>query len=136
LDYAARFDSLGTAALYFNSYHALAIVVVISLLTGLVWEVFNFMNTNLEEKARVEELIEGLEDMEKDIKAQLKAAEKNKQAMGTLNTEGDRKEDDPLIPVDINKNLFKSFTDTLSPSESTVESTKDLKDGKENKEEN
>jgi hypothetical protein len=48
-DYIQRFGGLAKVSYFFNSYHALANLVVISLLTGLIWEVFTFMSQNLQE---------------------------------------------------------------------------------------
>jgi len=45
------------SAFYFNTYHALANLIIISLLTGLIWEVFAFMDKNLNEQAQIEELL-------------------------------------------------------------------------------
>jgi len=54
-DYAWRFDSLLKAGLYFNSFFIIANRVIISLLTGLVWEVFAFMGKFHGEKEKLEQ---------------------------------------------------------------------------------
>lgn len=56
-DYAYRFDSLVKASLYFNSFYILANRVVISLLCGLIWEVFLYMEKFHGEKEKIEKKI-------------------------------------------------------------------------------
>jgi hypothetical protein len=57
LDYAYRFDNLGKAAAFFNTYHCIAFIIILSLLTGLIWEIYIFVNKNLEEEANVKEAL-------------------------------------------------------------------------------
>lgn len=73
-DYAVRFNSLAKAALFFDSYFALANLVIVSLLTGLIWEVFTFLNKNLEEQVQVEQVLEEIKMFDN-----LKQAEANKE---------------------------------------------------------
>jgi len=45
------------SGLFFNTYYAVAYLIIISLLTGLIWEVFAFMDKNLTEQAKVNEFL-------------------------------------------------------------------------------
>jgi hypothetical protein len=53
LDAAYRFENLGAAAALFNSYHCITNIILISLLTGLIWEIYTFVNKNLEEETNI-----------------------------------------------------------------------------------
>lgn len=45
LSYCRRFGSLGIGAFYFISYHAITNIILKSLISGLVWEVFSYMRS-------------------------------------------------------------------------------------------
>jgi len=65
-DYAWRFDSLLKASLYFNSFFIIANRVIISLLTGLVWEVFAFMGKFHGEKEKLQQKLSKATSNESD----------------------------------------------------------------------
>ena len=46
-NYAEKFDSRIIASLFFNSFYLLVKFIILSLLTGLVWEIFTIINMNL-----------------------------------------------------------------------------------------
>lgn len=53
LDYAIRFGSLAKSSLFFNSFHAISTYVITSLLSGLIWEIFAYMEKFREEQDRL-----------------------------------------------------------------------------------
>ena len=52
-DYAWRYDSLLKASLYFNSFRVIANLIILSLLTGLIWEVFAYMEKYREQQLKL-----------------------------------------------------------------------------------
>lgn len=64
LDFAVRFDNLGKAGAFFNSYHVGANLIIISLLTGLIWEVYAFTNKLLKEEQNCDEILANLKVLE------------------------------------------------------------------------
>lgn len=48
-DYAYRYDIYIPICLYFDSFHGILTIVLLSLLTGLIWEVFTLVDKDLSE---------------------------------------------------------------------------------------
>ena len=46
-NYAEKFNSRILASFFFNSFYLLVKFIILSLLTGLIWEIFTIINTNL-----------------------------------------------------------------------------------------
>jgi Ion transport protein len=49
-DYADKFDSIFKSAMFFNSFYLLVKFIILSLLTGLVWEIFTIISSNIGKK--------------------------------------------------------------------------------------
>lgn len=49
-DYTDKFQSLVTAMLFYHSFYMLVKYIILSLLTGLVWEIFTIISNNLGKK--------------------------------------------------------------------------------------
>ena len=45
-NYAKKFDSFALSALFFNSFYLLVKFIILSLLTGLIWEIFTIISSN------------------------------------------------------------------------------------------
>src|SRR3990167_9505718 len=48
IDYAVKFGSLFRAAAFFHSFYHLAKFIILSLLTGLIWEIFSIVSARME----------------------------------------------------------------------------------------
>ena len=48
VDYAVKFDSLFRAAAFFHSFYHLGKFIILSLLTGLIWEIFSIVSARME----------------------------------------------------------------------------------------
>lgn len=59
-DFAVRFDSLASSATFFGTFNAISNMIIISLLTGLIWEVFAFTSKSLAEQLKIDEVLEEL----------------------------------------------------------------------------
>ena len=57
-DWAWRFDDLTKSSLYFNTFSSVTNYVIISLLTGLIWEVFTYMEKQFEQQDKIEEQLD------------------------------------------------------------------------------
>lgn len=49
-DYAAKFQSFTKSMMFFHSFYLLVKYIILSLLTGLVWEIFTIISNNLGKK--------------------------------------------------------------------------------------
>lgn len=49
-DYADKFNSIFASSMFFNSFYLLVKYIILSLLTGLVWEIFTIINSNIGKK--------------------------------------------------------------------------------------
>jgi two pore calcium channel protein 3 len=47
LSYAKKFDAFWAACLFFNSFHMITVLIGLSLLKGLIWEVFIIVDVNV-----------------------------------------------------------------------------------------
>jgi len=53
-DWAYRFDSLTKSSFYFNTFCSITNYFIISLLTGLIWEVFTYMEKQFEQQDQID----------------------------------------------------------------------------------
>lgn len=65
-DWAYRHDSLAKSVFYFNSFYCITNLIIISLLTGLVWEVFTYMEKQFAKQQKIEEELAALYYAEND----------------------------------------------------------------------
>jgi hypothetical protein len=49
-DYAEKFESMINSMMFYHSFYLLVKYIILSLLTGLVWEIFTIINNNLSKK--------------------------------------------------------------------------------------
>jgi Ion transport protein len=57
INFMERFENVLKPALFFNTYHLLANFVIVSLLNGLIWEIFTFNQKNIEEQEKIDRLL-------------------------------------------------------------------------------
>lgn len=55
-DYAYKFQDFLTACLYFNGFHLIVQVILLSLIKGIVWEVFTVVEKNSKKNQELEEM--------------------------------------------------------------------------------
>lgn len=69
LNYCDRFNTSGVGLAYFLSFHAIVTIVLLGLLSGLVWEVFSFVDktSNVEGQKQNEAKTE-LDDLSKNLR--------------------------------------------------------------------
>ena len=67
-DSACRYKDLTKASLFFNTFYSISCFIVISLLTGLIWEVFTYMGKQFEKQDKIEEELEAIDFEKPDIK--------------------------------------------------------------------
>lgn len=55
-DYAYKFDDLVGVMMYFISFHMLLVLIILSLIKGIIWEVFMIVEQTSKENEELEEL--------------------------------------------------------------------------------
>jgi len=84
LDFAYRFDNLGKAAAFFNTYHCIASFIIISLLTALIWEIFSFINKNNEEATNIRNILENIDTTIKKLQTKAAAQAKSRTSLDEI----------------------------------------------------
>lgn len=53
-DFADKFNSMFASAMFFDSFYLLVKFIILSLLTGLVWEIFTIISSNISKSNNVQ----------------------------------------------------------------------------------
>ena len=102
-EYAVLFESFLASAIFFNSFYLLIKHIILSLLTGLIWEIFTIISNNLGKKKKAT----GAKKVGKAVEADPKVSE------GSLSSDASVVAEDPSFDGDIDPRRLMKIRDPM-----------------------